>query len=135
MAIRFSLPPGTLLLCDYSKGGFTPPEMVKRRPAIIISPRLPHRDGLCAVVPLSTTPPPVDLPYVVEINFEQPLPGPFDSSHMWAKCDLIASVSFGRLDLFREERDQYGKRKYLKRRVDNETLQKVLEGVRRGLGI
>jgi hypothetical protein len=24
--------------------------MIKRRPAIVISPRLPHRDGLCTVV-------------------------------------------------------------------------------------
>ena len=28
----------------------------KRRPAVVISPRLPHRDGLCTVIPMSGAP-------------------------------------------------------------------------------
>ena len=35
-----------MLLCDYSAGGFRPPEMVKRRSAVLISPRLPRRDAM-----------------------------------------------------------------------------------------
>lgn len=135
MPIRYAVAPGTLLLCDYSQGGFVPPEMVKRRPAIVVSPRLPHRDGLCAVVPLSTTAPDYALDYVVELTLMPALPSPFDSSRMWAKCDMIATVGFGRLDLFRSGRDQQGRRKYLTRRVDPETLERVLIGVRAGLGI
>lgn len=109
--------------------------MVKRRPAVVISPRLPHRDGLCAVVPLSTSPPDRPLDYVVEISLAQPLPEPFASPVMWAKCDMVATVGFTRLDLFRTVRDQEGKRKYLTIRLPSEDLEKIRSGVRRGLGI
>lgn len=135
MSIRYAVSPGTLLLCDYARGGFVPPEMVKRRPAIVVSPRLPHRDGLCAVVPLSTTAPTHDVPYIVEMTLEPALPSPFDSPVMWAKCDMVATVSFERLDLFRSGRDQQGKRKYLTRKLDAETLERIMNGVRAGLGI
>lgn len=123
------------MLCDYAKGGFHPPEMVKRRPAVVISPRLPHRDGLCAVVPLSTSPPERAVDYVVEINVQQTLPEPFSAAVMWAKCDMVATVGFGRLDLFRSERDQLGKRKYLTIKLPAEDLERIRAGVRRGLGI
>jgi mRNA interferase MazF len=135
MPIRYAVAPGTLLLCNYALGGFVPPEMVKRRPAIVVSPRLPHRDGLCAVVPLSTSPPERQLSYVVEITLDPPLPAPFDSPVMWAKCDMIATVGFERLDLFRSGRDAKGNRNYLTRRVDNENFELIRAGIRAGLGI
>ncbi|MBY5838065.1 type II toxin-antitoxin system PemK/MazF family toxin [Rhizobium leguminosarum] len=134
MSIRYAVAPGTLVLCDYSLGGFRAPEMIKRRPAIVVSPRLPHRDGLCAVVPLSTTPPTHELEYIVELILDPPLPKPFDSPFMWAKCDMIATVCFDRLDLFRGGRDQQGKRKYLTRRVDEATFKRIRAGVLAGLG-
>ena len=56
MPISFPVAPGTVLLCDYSSG-FRPPEMAKRRPSVVISLRLPHRNGLCTVVPLSGSSP------------------------------------------------------------------------------
>ncbi|MDY6930077.1 MAG: type II toxin-antitoxin system PemK/MazF family toxin [Pseudomonadota bacterium] len=46
---------GTIVICDFK--GFVPPEMVKRRPAVVISPRLRRRQRLCTIIPLSTTPP------------------------------------------------------------------------------
>lgn len=54
MAIREHPPLGTLLLCDFGSG-FKPPEMVKRRLVVVISPRIKARPGLCTVVALSTT--------------------------------------------------------------------------------
>ena len=135
MPIRYAVAPGTLLLCDYSLGGFVEPEMVKRRPAVVISPRLPHRDGLCAVVPLSTMEPDRKLDYIVEMVLDPPLPAPFDLRRMWAKCDMVATVGFGRLDLFRDGRGPEGKRKYLTRRVSPEVLDDLRAAVRRGLGI
>jgi mRNA interferase MazF len=108
MGIKFPVGVGTILLCDYSRGGFQPPEMVKRRPAVVISPRLPHRDGLCTVVPISADQPDHDVRYVVRIEFDLPLPDPFSYKVAWAKCDMLATVSFVRLDLFHTERDQYG---------------------------
>ena len=44
-----------LLYCDFSTG-FQPPEMVKRRPVVLISPRRKNA-ALCTVVPLSTKEP------------------------------------------------------------------------------
>ncbi|MEE8057670.1 MAG: type II toxin-antitoxin system PemK/MazF family toxin [Pseudomonadales bacterium] len=45
-----------MLCCDFSKG-FQPPEMVKVRPVIVITPQLPGRPGLCTVVPISSVEP------------------------------------------------------------------------------
>jgi uncharacterized protein YifN (PemK superfamily) len=134
MPIQFPVGPGTILRCDYSRGGFQVPEMIKARPAIVISPRLPHRDGLCTVVPLSSTPPPVAVDYVVELRLAQPLPEPYAEPVMWAKCDMLATVGFGRLDLFRTGRDQYGKRRYLHPKLPAEDFARICNGIRRALG-
>src|SRR5262249_21592107 len=93
MAIEHPVGPGTVLLCDYSRGGgFEAPEMVKRRPAIVISPRLPHRHGLCTVVPISSVPGVYEVPYVVRLELKPPLPEPFSYAVVWAKCDMLATV-------------------------------------------
>lgn len=134
MPIQFPVSPGTVLLCDYDYGGFREPEMTKRRPAIVISPRLPHRDGLCAVVPLSGSEPKRDLPYVVRLDLLAPLPHPFPNSVWWAKCDMIATVCFDRLDQFRTERIG-GKRRYLQPKVPAYEFEQVRRGVLRGLGL
>jgi uncharacterized protein YifN (PemK superfamily) len=69
MGIKYPAGIGTILLCDDARGGFRPPEMVKRRPAIVISPRLPHRNGLCTVVPVSSDRPDHEVDYVVRLEF------------------------------------------------------------------
>ena len=134
MAIQYPVAPRTILLCDYAAGGFKPPEMVKRRPAVVLSPRLPHRDGLCAVVPLSTTAPERSVAYVVRLNLATPLPAPFDAVTCWAKCDLVATVGFFRLDLFHTSRGPEGKRRYLHPKLDEEQFAAVRSGVLAGLG-
>ena len=134
MPIQFPVAPGTILLCDYS-GGFRPPEMVKRRPSVVISPRLRHRDGLCSVVPLSTSEPTRDLPYVCRIELGQPLPAPFDAPICWVKADMIATVSFRRLELFRTVRDQAGRRQYLHPRLSDDDLRRVRAAILHGLGL
>lgn len=135
MSIQHAVGPRTIIRCDYNRGGFQEPEMVKARPAVVISPRLPHRDRLCTVVPISTSPPEYDVPYVVRLEFPQPLPTPYDALVGWVKCDMIATVSFNRLDLFRTGRDQYGKRKYLHPMVSKADFQRICAGIRAGLGI
>lgn len=124
MGIRYPVAPGTLLLCDYNTG-FRAPEMVKRRPVVVVSPRLPRRDWLCTVVPLSTTPPEAEVPYVCQIALLEALPDPFTAMTVWAKADMMATVSFDRLDLFRTARDASGKRSYLKPALSAEDLQRV----------
>jgi mRNA interferase MazF len=135
MAIRYPVGPGTILLCDYSLGGFRPPEMIKRRPAIVLSPRLAFRDNLCSVVPLSGSAPARQVEYVVRLALPKPLPAPFEQDVWWAKCDMIATVSFERLDLFRTGRDQSGKRKYIHPVLMAEDMARVRQGVLAGLGL
>jgi mRNA interferase MazF len=130
MPLKFPVAPGTILLCDYSTG-FKAPEMVKRRPAIVISPRLRHRDFLCAVVPLSASAPPRDVPYVCRIE----LAAPFAAQVCWAKADMVATVAFNRLDLFHTGRDSTGKRQYLHPRLSATQLLQVRAGVLHGLGL
>jgi uncharacterized protein YifN (PemK superfamily) len=135
MPILHPVGAGTILLCDYSQGGFRPPEMVKRRPAIVISPRLPNRDNLCTVVPLSLTAPEKEMPYQCRLELAESLPHPFPSKVLWVKADMLATVCFSRLDLFRTERDQYGRRKYLHPKVNPEQLRAVRCAVLHALGL
>jgi hypothetical protein len=47
----------------------------------------------------------------------------------WAKCDMLATVGFERLDLFHTARDQYGKRRYLHPKLTGADLERVKSGV------
>jgi mRNA interferase MazF len=135
MPIKYALAPSTVLICDYAMGGFREPEMVKKRPAVVISPRLPHRDGLCTVVPLSGSEPDRELPYVVRLEFHRSLPKPFEQNIWWAKCDMLATVGFARLDQFRTERDHTGRRQYLQPKVSKSDLTRLQQGVLHALGL
>jgi len=135
MGIQFDLLPGTIVRCDYSRGGFQAPEMVKARPAVIVSPRLRHRDGLCSVVPLSSDPGTHEVPYVVKLDLDPPLPEPFGYQTVWAKCDMLATIGFARLDMFRTARDQYGRRKYLQPHLPNADLLRIRNGIAAALGL
>jgi uncharacterized protein YifN (PemK superfamily) len=134
MPIQFPVAPGTVLICDYSVG-FRAPEMVKRRPAVVLSPRLRHREGLCTVVPLSTTPPGREVPYQCRIELAEALPEPFTEQFMWAKADMLATVSFGRLDLFRTKRGPDGRRRYLHPRLSPVAFHALKCAVLHGLGL
>jgi mRNA interferase MazF len=135
MPIQYAVARGTIVLCDYSTG-FRPPEMVKRRPVVVISARLPYRDRLCTVVPLSGSPPAHNIPYQCRIEFAEALPPPFEQRVWWAKADMLATVAFGRLDLFRTDRDRVsGRRRYLHPKLGEEDLKRVLECVVQALGL
>ncbi|MFG6589995.1 type II toxin-antitoxin system PemK/MazF family toxin [Sulfitobacter sp. 1A12157] len=134
MAIKYDVRQRTVLLCDYSRGGFQPPEMVKRRPAIVVSPRLRHRTGLLTVVPLSTSPPDRIEDYHCRIELPYSLPN-FPQTICWVKADMLATVGFGRLDLFRTDRDHTGKRKYLTPRISEHEFEKVVASLKAALGI
>ena len=116
MSINFHPNPGTMLVCDFH--GMTAPEIVKTRPIIVISPRLRRGNGLCTVVPLSTTPPKFVMPWHCRLMFEGPLAPNWRECIMWAKCDLLYSMRFERLDRFYQVTDN--KRKYYDRRVNEE---------------
>lgn len=133
MAIQFHPDPGTVLVCDFA--GFRVPEMIKRRPVVVISPRFRQRDGLCTVVPLSTTRPRSVCDYHCNLTFDPPLPAPYNAPRMWVKADMLYAVSFDRLFLPVVGKDDSGKRMYDVRRVADEDLERIRGCVLNGLGL
>ena len=133
MTIIFHPDPGTVLICDFS--GFKAPEMVKRRPVIVISPRFRERDNLCTVVPLSTTAPAKLCEYHCRIRMEPPLPAPYTDTVMWVKADMLCSVSFDRLSLPFVGKDSDGKRVYDVRHVTEVELKDIQACVLHGIGL
>lgn len=122
--LQFHPKAGTVLICDFS--GNIVPEIVKRRPVVVITPRLPHRDGLCTVVPLSSKAPEYPQPFHVFLATKYLPEQTVDS---WAKCDLVCSVSLKRLD-----RIKIGHRKYIAPSVGKGDLAAIRKGVLAALG-
>lgn len=134
MPIRYHPKKGSIIRCDYSTG-FTEPEMVKRRPVLVLSPDIQKRPQLCTVVALSTTPPDHIMPYHMEITLPQYLPRPYHHTKtMWVKGDMINTVAFHRLELLRYEKNQ-GKRTYYLHALSAKELDDVYACVLRGLGL
>lgn len=125
--------PGTIVRVDLNQG-FRPPEMVKRRPAIVISPPIPGRSFLCSVVPLSTSAPNPALPHHMQITLDPPLPAPYDTPTMWVKGDMVLTVAFHRLRLLFSSWNG-GQRVYDVRVLDRQTMDDVRDCVRAGLGL
>src|SRR5262245_26638142 len=100
MPLKFHPKTGTIVVCNFDTG-FRPPEMFKRRPSVVVSPQTSSRGQLCTIVPLSTTPPTPVRAYHRELIICPPLPHPWNKREMWAKCDMVFSASFERLDLIR----------------------------------
>lgn len=125
---------GVVLMCDFN-AGFKSPEMVKRRPVVVISPRIKSRVGLCTVVALSTKAPTPVMPYHCQINLRPELPAPFDSDGVWVKGDMVNVVGFHRLDLFRLGRDENGKRDYLLEPLSADNIKEIRACVLRALGL
>lgn len=126
---------GEILLCDYGTG-FIAPEMVKRRPVVVVSPRLRRRGDLVAVVPLSTSPPDPAEPHHCSVTLAAPLPKPFNEPQMWAKCDMVATVALSRLDRFRDGRAPGGgPRRFRTGEVSAAQLKEIRKAILHGLGL
>lgn len=134
MPIQFEQKPGAILLCDYALGGFRPPEMVKRRPVVVVSSRKRQPTGLLTVVPLSTTAPERAEAHHCLITLETPLPG-YPALQCWVKADMVGTVAFARLDMFRTERGPNGTRKYLALRISDAQLEEIRACLRAVLGL
>ncbi len=95
--INFQPKSGSVLWCDYE--GFIIPEMIKRRPVIIIS-KHKKNSSLVLVVPISTKMPKkehytnIELPRVISKKY-------FKDKRMWLKSDMINVVSLNRLFLIK----------------------------------
>ena len=124
--------PGTILRVDLSEG-FRSPGMVKRRPAIILSPAIPGGHLLCTIVPLSTTAPPGALQHHMQLTLDPPRPHPYFSTTMWVKGDIVLTVAFHRLRFLTTGKSQ-GQRHYDIRILDASTVEKLRNCVRAGPG-
>ncbi len=134
MALYYHPEPGTTVVCDLNSG-FKPPEMVKRRPAIIVSPRLKDRPNLCTIVPLSTTAPKKIKPYHYKLHVTPLLPKPYHSPFHWVKGDMLLTISFQRLFLPFNGKDGNGKRIYDVRVIDKADLIKIQKCILHSLGL
>ena len=123
--IKFSPKAGQIFICDFK--GFEVPEMVKTRPVIVISPKLPHRSQIVTIVPISLTPPIHKLPFAV--NLAKNYSPDSDDADCWAKCDMIMNLRLQRLSGFK-----IGRRKYTYPQLTPSDLQNVKSGVLSGLG-
>jgi len=124
---------GTILICDFS--GFIEPEMVKRRPVIVVSKPVASRPGLCTVVTLSTTDPKVILPMHFKLDMDHPLPPPYDSPYHWVKGDMIYALSLKRMFFPFLKKDKNGNRIYDIRQITSEQLSCVQKCIMAGIGI
>lgn len=124
MALTFYPSPGLVLMCDFTTG-FREPEMVKNRPVVVVSGKFQKtspENSICTVVPISTKPPrnPERWHRKLELN-SIPLPLRADGEESWAKCDMVVSVAFSRLNKIRTARAN-GKRVFVEHYVAPEDL-------------
>lgn len=133
MSLTFHPKPGMVLICDFNTG-FKAPEMIKRRPVVVISPRPRRSNQLCTIVPLSTTAPNPVEPFHHRMD-PRSLPGKLARRETWAKCDMLATVSLERLDRVMVGKDAGGKRIYVAEQVVAGDLEAIRRGVMIALGI
>jgi mRNA interferase MazF len=128
MAIIFVPDPGDVLMCDFSTG-FKPPEMVKVRRVVVLSPRNRARiPGTYIVVPISkTTPAP---PEGCHCEFKPRSYDFFDPvESVWAKADMVVSVAAHRLDRVRLNG------RYMRVQIRKADLQRVKTSILHALGM
>ena len=125
MAITFHPRPGQILLCDFSKG-FEAPEMVKKRPVVVLTPNMDGRDNLATVVALSSARPDPIRDFHCQLPAaSMPMIRDFNTGETWVKGDMIYSVGFHRLELIKlGGRGPNGKRKYYQNRLSRDRIER-----------
>ena len=103
--------------------------MVKDRPVIVVSPRLPFREHIVAIVPISLTPPKHHLPYCFKLSKNYNPTSPDDLTS-WAKADMLLNVGTYRLSAFKT-----GRRSYVYPTLSPEDLAGVRNSILCGLGL
>lgn len=96
--LKFQPNTGSVVYCDFK--GFIKPEIIKRRPVIVVA-RNRKNNRLVTVVPISATEPIPPEKYHIEMDVG------FCSLHLngvrsWAKCDLINTISIARLNMVKD---------------------------------
>lgn len=135
MGIREHPPQGSVVTIDYSAGGFVEPEMMKRRLAIVMSPKIAARPRLCTVVPLSLTQPRKVMPYNKRLRIPFELPKKWGDQERWIKGDMVNAVGLHRVDLLRLGKDSSGRRVYQTSALPDDLFRLVRICVLHGLGL
>lgn len=127
---------GAVVLCMFPEG-LAAPEMIKTRPVVVISPKIPGRRNLAAIVPLSTTEPNPKLAHHCEIPIRlMPKSLQAKADHVWAKCDMLYTFALDRLDRFKVGRDRVtGKRLYEAGQLELEHILQIRRCIAAALGI
>lgn len=123
---------GAVLKCDFS--GFVEPEMHKGRWVVVVSPKDLPRPRLLTIVPLSTTAPdPVEKHHV---KLKTVLPHNEGTDiEVWAKCDMVFSASFKRVNLWWRDKSVLGKRVYTPISISDEELAEIRKGILYSVGL
>lgn len=105
--------------------------MVKKRPVVVVGRR---SKDLCVVVPLSTTEPATlrDFHQSVDLSFGPPH---LRAGQTWAKCDMLSTVAYWRLDRFFQGRNAAGRRNYRDYQISDDDLRAVRRGILAALDI
>lgn len=127
---------GAVVLCIFPND-LAPPEMIKTRPVVIITPQLHGRRDLVGVVPLSTTEPDPMYAHHCEVPIRSmPRVLQADAKRVWAKCDMVYTFSLARLDRFRAGKDRKtGKRLYEVGQLDLADVRAIRIGIAAAFGI
>lgn len=132
MAIQHNPRRWDVLDCNFGEC-FKSPEMVKKRLVIVIAEPEEGRQGLCTVVPLSATEPEEIRPFHHEMS-PYSLPDPYRNKTMWAKCDMVYTVGFHRLDRVKIGKNRKtGKRIYHTNQIILADIQGVTKAILHGL--
>ncbi|MCR9219075.1 MAG: type II toxin-antitoxin system PemK/MazF family toxin [Alphaproteobacteria bacterium] len=134
MAVAYHPQQASIVTVDFDQG-FVPPEMVKRRLAVVLSPAIQARPGLCTVVPLSRTGPKKVMPYHCELHIPFNMPQKWGNVARWVKGDMVCAISLHRIDLLRLGKDKNGERIYQKAPLPVEDFKRVRTCVLHGLGL
>lgn len=135
MALKFHPDKGTILMCTFPEW-HEPPEMVKTRPVVVITPSIKGRGKIVTVAAISTQRPDPVMDYHMQLpKLMMPKGHFFQGKESWLKGDMVYSVGFERLDRVQLPRPRgQSKRVYHAQVLDLATLNRVTACVLHGLG-
>jgi uncharacterized protein YifN (PemK superfamily) len=115
--------PGEILICAFptDQRDLIDGEMAKDRLVIVMNKPLPGRGKLVNVVPISMTAPAPIMPWHVQVPIDcLPAASRHRKGDRWAKCDMISTVGWGRLNRY-EAPMRSGRRVFQEGRADMST--------------
>jgi uncharacterized protein YifN (PemK superfamily) len=138
LAITGSPRNGAILMCEFNANELelaSDGNMIKTRTVVVLSPQHHRRGKLLHVVPISLTAPHVIEPWHVEIPLHCiPAPARNKEGIRWAKCDMVVTVGWSRLNRYAGPR-RGGRITYCDAYVDAATTIKLKKAVATVFGI